>query len=176
MLIGAAATPAVADRTIDIHQFCLMISVKSSRWPGRAVASLRLAGCDASAGFGYFVGNFAMFVDFFFILSEVVIGLGHANSVARIKDTFTFLRRRIARTYPLYLLTLLIFMAPALFGLSQNSEKWTTVPIAADMLLVKSWPLHPQLLFNFRAWSISVEWAMYLAFPLIMLLYRCIGT
>src|SRR5882724_2616682 len=73
MLIGAAATPAVVDRTIDIHQFCLMISVKSSHWPARAVASLRLAGYEASAGFGYFVGDFAVFVDFFFILSGVVI-------------------------------------------------------------------------------------------------------
>jgi peptidoglycan/LPS O-acetylase OafA/YrhL len=154
---------------LDLYRFIAAFGVAALHWS-------ELAGYDAFAGFGYFVGDFAMFVDFFFILSGFVIGLGYANSVAGIKDIFTFLRRRGARIYPLYFLTLLIFMAPALIGVSQNSEKWTSVSIVEDMLLVKSWPLHSQLPFNYPAWSISVEWAMYLAFPLIILLYRYIGT
>lgn len=153
---------------LDLYRFIAAFGVATLHW------SL-LVGYDPAAGFGYVVNDFYIFVDFFFILSGFVIGLGYANSVASFSDIFTFLRRRIARIYPLYLLTLLIFIAPALFGVSQNPEKWTAASILKDMLLVKSWPLHSQLPFNYPAWSISVEWAMYLAFPLIMVHCRRFG-
>ena len=130
---------------------------------------------DPESGFGYAVEGFPLFVDFFFILSGFVIGLTYSGSVSTTKGIFTFLRRRIARIYPLYLLTLLAFMTPALLGMSRNPDKWTAASILSDMLLVKNWPVASEFPFNFPAWSISVEWAMYLAFPLIMVLYRWAG-
>jgi len=131
-----------------------------------------MAKYDAEAGLGYLVQHFALFVDFFFILSGFVIGLTYSGSVDTAGGIFTFLRRRIARIYPLYGLTLLLFMVPWMLGLSRNPDKWTAASIMSDALLVKNWPISSPYPFNFPAWSISVEWAMYLAFPLIMLLYR----
>lgn len=130
---------------------------------------------DPSSDIGHLVGNFALFVDFFFILSGFVIALTYSDSVRSTPQIFDYLRRRIARIYPIYFLTLMVFLAPALIGASRNPGKWTTGSILSDIFLVKTWPLHAQLPFNYPAWSINVEWAMYLAFPLIMLLYRRLG-
>jgi peptidoglycan/LPS O-acetylase OafA/YrhL len=153
---------------LDLYRFIAAFGVA-------ALHFAQMSKYDPEYGFGYAVGNFALFVDFFFILSGFVIGLTYSDSVSTAAGIFTFLRRRIARIYPLYLLTLLAFMAPALFGFSRNPDKWTTASILSDVLLVKNWPVPSQLPFNFPAWSISVEWAMYLAFPLIMVLYRRAG-
>lgn len=131
-----------------------------------------MARYDAEGGLGYFVQHFALFVDFFFILSGFVIGLTYGDSVDTAGGILTFLRRRMARIYPLYGLTLLLFMVPWMLGLSRNPDKWTAASIISDALLVKNWPISSAYPFNFPAWSISVEWAMYLSFPLIMLLYR----
>jgi peptidoglycan/LPS O-acetylase OafA/YrhL len=129
---------------------------------------------DLTSGFGYAIGDFALFVDFFFILSGFVIGLTYSDSVATFSEVFTFLRRRIARIYPLYLLTLLIFLIPAVLGISRGQIH--AIPsIIQDALLVKSWPLRSELPYNFPAWSVSVEWAMYLLFPIIMLLVNRFG-
>ena len=153
---------------LDLYRFIAAFGVAALHFS-------QLAKYETDRGFGFAVGHFPLFVDFFFILSGFVIGLTYSDSVSTTGAILIFLRRRIARIYPLYLLTLLIFMTPAMFGMSRNPEKWKFASIAQDMLLVKSWPISSQLPFNFPAWSISVEWAMYLAFPLIMLFYRRVG-
>jgi peptidoglycan/LPS O-acetylase OafA/YrhL len=130
---------------------------------------------DPATGFGYAVGDFALFVDFFFILSGFVISLTYSSSVTTFSEIFTFLRRRIARIYPMYLLTLLIFLVPAALGISRGKVHGVS-SIIQDALLVKSWPLHSELPYNFPAWSVSVEWAMYLLFPILMLLVRRFGN
>jgi peptidoglycan/LPS O-acetylase OafA/YrhL len=130
---------------------------------------------DPSTGFGYAVGDFALFVDFFFILSGFVISLSYSSSVTTFSEIFTFLRRRIARIYPMYLLTLLIFLVPAALGISRGKVH-SVSSIVRDALLVKSWPLHSEFPYNFPAWSVSVEWAMYLLFPIMMLLVKRFGN
>lgn len=118
--------------------------------------------------------QFYLFVDLFFMLSGFVIACGYSDTVATLPDILTYLRRRLAQIYPLYFLTLMLFAIPALFGMSQFSA--SPAAILSQLALVNSWPLDAAPPFNYPAWSISVEWAMYLLFPLLMLLRRCGGA
>src|SRR5439155_3018897 len=117
---------------LDLYRFIAAFGVA-------ALHFAQMSKYDSESGVGYAVGNFALFVDFFFILSGFVIGLTYAESVNSAEGIFTFLRRRIARIYPLYLLTLLAFTVPAVLGVSRNPDKWTAGSILSDVLLVKNW-------------------------------------
>jgi peptidoglycan/LPS O-acetylase OafA/YrhL len=125
------------------------------------------------------VGRFSLFVDFFFILSGFVIARCYAGSVSSRADIATFLRRRFARLYPLHLLMLTVFVTVAALALAahhpMNQEKYSLALIPEQMLLTQSWSPSPVLQMNFPAWSISVEFAMYLLFPLLILCHREIG-
>jgi peptidoglycan/LPS O-acetylase OafA/YrhL len=164
----AAASPPQHFGALDLYRFIAAAGVAMLHFS-------QFAKYDPTGGFGYAVGDFALFVDFFFILSGFVIGLTYSNSVATLAGIFAFLRRRIARVYPLYLLTLLIFLIPAALGISRSPIHG--IPsIIQDALLVKSWPIHSELPYNFPAWSVSVEWAMYLLFPIIMFFVNRFGN
>jgi peptidoglycan/LPS O-acetylase OafA/YrhL len=130
---------------------------------------------DTNSEFGNLTADFYLFVDFFFILSGFVVGITYFDRVGSISEIYTFLRRRIARIYPLHILTLLFYLAPAVVGLSTNAQKYCLSPILQQILLVQSWPLNASAPFNFPAWSISVEWAMYLLFPAVVWICRAIG-
>lgn len=127
---------------------------------------------DQSRGLGYAFFDFALFVDFFFILSGFVIGATYFDKVDSAPAIFTFLRRRIARIYPLHILTLAVYLLPAIIGISRNAEKGDLQQIFAQALLYQSWFPNAPLPLNFPAWSISVEWGMYLLFPLLALIGR----
>lgn len=131
---------------------------------------------DTTFGFGNATADFYLFVDFFFILSGFVIGVTYFDRVSNGAEIYTFLRRRIARIYPLHLLTLLIYLAPAIVGKTTNAAKYDISAIAQQLLLVQSWPLNANLPFNFPAWSVSVEWAMYLLFPILSWIFFRVGA
>ena len=83
-----------------------------------------------------------------------------------------FIRRRIARLYPLYgaiLIVRLIYTAVR-YGTFDLPRPWIAAPlphpwteIPANLLLVQSWGLAPSSIGP--AWSISTEWATYWMFP-----------
>jgi peptidoglycan/LPS O-acetylase OafA/YrhL len=130
---------------------------------------------DQATGIGRAFFDFSLFVDFFFILSGFVIGASYFDRVDGPRKIFSFLRRRIARIYPLHALTLIIYLLPAIAGASQNAAKYDIGNIVAQALLVQSWPLNGTLPLNFPAWSISVEWGMYLLFPVLVIVTRSFG-
>lgn len=124
--------------------------------------------------------RFNLFVDFFFVLSGFVIALSYGESVGTWRGIGVYLRRRFARIYPLHLLTFILFLVPVIFLTIThrpipNPEKYDLALIPAQLLLVHSWPLNVGLSFNYPAWSISVEFAMYLLFPLIVWVNRRAG-
>jgi peptidoglycan/LPS O-acetylase OafA/YrhL len=131
---------------------------------------------DQKAGVGLAVFNFYLFVDFFFILSGFVIGVSYFEKVDTPSKIFIFLRRRIARIYPLHILTLTLYLLPAIVGLSFNPAKYRLNEIASQILLYQSWCLNQPAPLNFPAWSISVEWGMYLLFPALVLIARGFGN
>lgn len=109
-------------------------------------------------------------VEVFFILSGFI--LSHVYLQAFGEGTYRwkgFLWARIARVYPLHLVTLLGVMAlgigAGLAGLAVDPglTDWRSLP--AHLTLTQAWGLAPGAAFNHPSWSISAEWFAYLSFP-----------
>lgn len=113
-------------------------------------------------------------VDLFFMLSGFVIWLNYAaafeaRGMAAAGD---FLKRRLARIYPLHLFVLLATAAfAAAMAVSGRPEPdrypWAELPL--HLALLQNWGFTHQLSWNHPAWSISTEFAAYLAFPLLVI-------
>ena len=109
-------------------------------------------------------------VETFFVLSGFI--LSHVYLQAAGEKQFRyggFLWARVARVYPLHLLTLFGVMALGLAavvaGLNIDSHilSWASLP--AQLTMSHAWGLAPEAGFNHPSWSISAEWFAYLAFP-----------
>ncbi|WP_299323556.1 acyltransferase [Parasphingopyxis sp.] len=113
-------------------------------------------------------------VDFFFLLSGFVIWLSYRDRIAEngIAAIPGFLARRFARIYPLHFVILCGAMVFALVlaatgRSSPEAYPWQELPL--HLLLIQNWGFTTALSWNDPAWSISVEMAAYLLFPLIAL-------
>lgn len=115
-------------------------------------------------------GSYGLFVDMFFILSGFVISYSYPATSTGLRTYVRFLVRRIARIYPLHLLTLLIFAVLALVGISGPTSHASWLDFLHNLLLVQAWGVTDHLSFNSPAWSISAELFCYVLFPLFMLL------
>lgn len=140
----------------------------------------------------HFLGSFTelsffrssdLFVDFFFVLSGFV--LAHAYGLKKDLQFYSFLISRIFRLFPLHVVLLAVFivlefgkLAASRFGLEFNSAPFSgaSAPseIIPNLLLIQSWTrLTDDQSFNYPAWSISVEFYIYIIFAAtIMYLYR----
>lgn len=100
-------------------------------------------------------------VDLFFILSGFV--LAHVHGEAFRRDGLgaypRFIGRRIARIFPVWLAVLALF---ALKHRTLEVEHWL---VYAG--LAQAWGAVPTQLVNPPGWSVSLEWAGYLLFPLL---------
>jgi peptidoglycan/LPS O-acetylase OafA/YrhL len=121
------------------------------------------------------IASFYSFVDFFFIISGFVIAINYAHKIDSIGTYLQFLRRRLARIYPLHLLTLAIFAIGGTLALRYGLEfdrpdyfspKW----LPENLLLIHAWGTVPHRTFNGPSWSISAEFFVYLLFPLFAFL------
>ncbi len=110
-------------------------------------------------------------VDFFFLLSGFVIWLTWHDRLRGPGSTAAFLRKRIARIWPLHLVMLAAAVALALL------LKATGRPVPADypfaelplhILLIQNWGFTDRLAWNDPSWSISAELGAYLLFPLLV--------
>jgi len=121
-----------------------------------------------------FIRHGYLAVDLFFVLSGFVITHVYAREFATAFDARryrTFLMARLARIYPLHVFILglwvaLEFVRPRPF---QDPARSVTA-IGTNLLLIQDWHVSSILTWNEAAWSISAEWAVYLAFPVIVLL------
>jgi peptidoglycan/LPS O-acetylase OafA/YrhL len=112
-------------------------------------------------------------VDFFFLLSGFVIWLAWHERLRAggLAGVVTFLRRRVARIWPLHLFLLAATVALALLLEATGradpvSFPWRELPL--HVLLVQDWGLTDRLAWNDPAWSISAELGAYLLFPLLV--------
>lgn len=116
-------------------------------------------------------------VDLFFVLSGFVLFLNYRNSFSsdRSGAVRTFLRKRIARVYPLHLLMCVVFLvnplAIAYFAPGVPlGARYTPDSFVASLLMVHNWGFFDGLVWNVPSWSISTEWFAYLLFPGMVLL------
>jgi len=112
-------------------------------------------------------------VDFFFILSGFI--LTHVYLREWLKGRFStrsFLIHRLARVYPMHLLTLLaagaivyFFRVPG-WGLTASWQAFLR-----NVFLIQTWGFDRSFSFNGPSWSISAEWFAYLLFPFLLPLF-----
>ena len=110
-------------------------------------------------------------VDVFFVLSGFVIAYNYGDDRKWTPATYgSFLWKRLARIYPVHLAGI------ALFGLFLLSIPEGTKVVShklpgliASLALVHAWSVPVQGTWNSVSWSVSLEWAAYLAFPAIAL-------
>ena len=101
-------------------------------------------------------------VSYFFILSGFVMVIAYSKySYIHFKD---YIKRRLARIYPVYLLASLILL-PYLF-IANHNILFTDILLNLSML--QSWFPSKALSFNVPAWSLSVEMFFYTSFPLLI--------
>lgn len=128
-------------------------------------------------------------VDLFFLLSGFVLAHVYSDAAERKGFAFfrAFMRARVARIYPLHLLVLALFvaMAFAVRGIHYVKDGYyyplplsgprSLEALVANVLMLQGLKAS-DLSWNYPAWSISVEFAAYLVFPLaIGLLWRLSG-
>jgi peptidoglycan/LPS O-acetylase OafA/YrhL len=116
-------------------------------------------------------------VDLFFALSGFVITHGYAARVATFKEYGVFIRKRLARLYPLHVLTLglyIVLAASVSFGALRvvGPAKYKFSELLYNATLTHAWGFASGYSFNTVSWSISAELAAYLLFPAILSVLR----
>jgi peptidoglycan/LPS O-acetylase OafA/YrhL len=128
-----------------------------------------------------FFRNAHFLVSFFFVLSGFVMAHTYGQRLATTDQFKQFFITRTFRLYPLHVLVLLFAIALEMVklaaehaGITFNQPSFTgqraPQEIIPNLLLLQSWwpGCNPQS-FNFPAWSISVEYYIYMIFAGILL-------
>ncbi|MDY8108354.1 acyltransferase [Fulvimarina sp. 2208YS6-2-32] len=118
-------------------------------------------------------------LDMFFMISGFFITSRYASRLNSLSDYGSFLRRRVARLYPLHLLTTLFFLLAALYAWSLGAENY---PYAVDfanlpyhLLGIHALGITDALALNYVSWSVSAEFFSYAMFPVIIVALRIRG-
>ncbi len=116
-------------------------------------------------------------MDMFFMISGFLILLRYGDKLKDWTSYRVFLVKRLARFYPLYLVTLAIFIAVGIavqMGVvsSSVSERYDFGLLPQNILLLQAWGTTPHLSFNYVSWSLSAEWFCYLLLPVYVLVMR----
>ncbi|WP_163758846.1 acyltransferase family protein [Mycobacterium botniense] len=118
-------------------------------------------------------------VDLFFILSGFVLTWNYLDRMGpswSVRATLHFLWLRLARVWPVYLVTLHLAALWIIFTLhvghvpSPDASQLTAVSYVRQILLVQLWfqPYFDGSSWDGPAWSISAEWLAYLLFGLLV--------
>lgn len=119
-------------------------------------------------------------VDLFFILSGFVLSWNYLERMGRswsTRATLRFLWLRLARVWPVYLVTLHLAALLVILSLHvghvplPEANDLTAVSYVRQVLLVQLWfqPFFDGSSWDGPAWSISAEWLAYLLFGLLVL-------
>lgn len=114
--------------------------------------------------------NLHICVDLFFVISGIVIAQSYATTINARALYLDFIKRRLARIYPLHLATLAFYvvvgLAVVFLGLKvADPTKYNFAMLLPNLLLVHAWLPHDVISFNYVSWSISAEMFVYLLFP-----------
>ncbi len=109
-------------------------------------------------------------VDLFFILSGFILSHVYLGAWEAKRFSYgSFLWARLARVYPVHLVTLgamiAIWLAARQIGATFDPVAFDPRVLPQHLLLIHAWGTTPTVQWNFPSWSISAEWFAYLAFP-----------
>jgi peptidoglycan/LPS O-acetylase OafA/YrhL len=109
-------------------------------------------------------------VDGFFMLSGLILARVHPELAFAPEGAPHFWGRRLARIYPVHLVTILVLGVLVLTGLAlgfapREPQRFTFLALLENLVLVHGWGFSDFLSWNYPSWSVSTEWAGYLAFP-----------
>ncbi|MBC7461183.1 MAG: acyltransferase, partial [Thermoleophilia bacterium] len=137
------------------------------------------------ATFDRYLGAGYAGVDIFFLLSGFNIAYTYGDSID-LRDPRAwagFLRKRLARLYPVHLVTLLavaaLYFGARAFDITVAARNdYSRISFLNNVFLMHDWFQPRTLSWNYPSWTISAEWAAYLAFPLLawLLLRRQLPT
>ena len=131
-------------------------------------------------------GRGYLYVDLFFVLSGYVMALNYGSMFSKRigwKAIRSFLWKRFARVYPLYICVTAAMIAGyfAIYTDFADHHSWVVVDlprpfldIPLNVLLMQAWGYRNGVVG--QAWSVSTEVAAYLYFPLLALLCGRWGT
>ncbi|WP_395091736.1 acyltransferase family protein [Vaginella massiliensis] len=111
-------------------------------------------------------------VGFFFILSGFVLALNYQNKINKPHEFSlkNFYINRVARIYPLHLLTFALMIPYVIF-----QDLWNPLAALLNLFLLQAYVPIQEIYFSINnpSWSISTEFFFYILFPfLVMMLYR----
>ena len=109
-------------------------------------------------------------VDAFFVLSGLVLALAHPAIGLTAGEAGEFWWRRLLRIYPVHLAMTSLLVAGLLVahaaGLGlRDPGRLGWDELGRHLLLLHGWGFSARWAWNYPSWSISAEWAGYLAFP-----------
>jgi peptidoglycan/LPS O-acetylase OafA/YrhL len=112
-------------------------------------------------------------VDVFFVLSGFVLAYNYSGRLGGWvpREVGAFVRNRVARVWPVHVATLhldlLLAWAIGALGVSTGGHLRTPTAYLQNLTMTHQW-FTDRSSFNAPAWSISAEWAAYLACPLLL--------
>ena len=135
---------------------------------------------DFSSALAPVLNSGAQGVDLFFILSGFVLAWNYLDRMGpswSTRDTVHFLWMRLARVWPVYLVTLHLAALWIIFTLNvghvpaENADTLTATSYIRQLFLVQLWfqPYFDGSSWDGPAWSISAEWLAYLIFGFLAL-------
>jgi peptidoglycan/LPS O-acetylase OafA/YrhL len=113
-------------------------------------------------------------VDVFFVLSGFVLAYNYSDRLSRWRprEAASFVQNRVARVWPVHLVTLHADLLQAwvvgTLGVTAGGHRRTVSAYLENLTMTHTW-WNDRPSFNAPAWSISAEWAAYLACPLLLL-------
>ncbi len=123
--------------------------------------------------YGFLLHNGYLCVDIFFVLSGFVMALTYKDMFSNFDDVrrhyFKFMWLRVARIYPLYVVSILVCALLMYLGLlPYYSVSNIGESLAWSMFMMQAWSFGVGNI-NLAAWSISTEFSAYLLFPFMVL-------
>lgn len=101
-------------------------------------------------------------VDLFFVLSGFVLAMVHGRDTFDAGGYRGFLRKRLARVYPLYAAVTLVTIGAAILA---GDPPFSIGRLLVNAALIQAWGVGASIVSP--AWSLSAEFAAYLLFPLL---------
>ena len=115
-------------------------------------------------------------VDLFFVLSGFVLWCNYAERFNRggLAETARFMRRRLARIWPLhaFILGVFVLLVWSVWLSGGSISRYPLDELPLNILLIHNWGFTSRLSWNHPSWSISTEFAAYCLFPFIAVAVR----